>query len=282
MPANHVDGCWRLQWGVVCNGLRYTRHNEPKPCTQRKYNADIERAAEMRLDKFIAKSTDLTLRQACEAVQAGKVTVNAELATQGNMQVHERNDILLAGQVLTLRPFNYLMLNKPAGMVCSNIDEFYPSLFNLLPWPNTDLLHVVGRLDADTTGLVLITDDGRWSFQITSPSSKCAKVYLVDVAKPISAEQSIELTSKFSAGLQLQGESAITQPAKFELISSKKVRLTITEGRFHQVKRMFACVGNKVRALHREQIGGVALDVAPSKWRSLTNAEIAVLGRSEN
>lgn len=235
----------------------------------------------MRLDKFIAKSTDLTLRQACEAVQAGKVTVNAELATQGNMQVHERNDILLAGQVLTLRPFNYLMLNKPAGMVCSNIDEFYPSLFNLLPWPNTDLLHVVGRLDADTTGLVLITDDGRWSFQITSPSSKCAKVYRVCLAKPMSEAEAIRVSELFQIGIKLQGEQAPTKPAVLVHISDTQVRITLTEGRFHQVKRMFAHVGNKVRALHREQIGDVALDIPEKQWRNLTSKEVLALASNK-
>lgn len=237
----------------------------------------LENVAQMRLDKFIAKSTALSLKEAGEAVQAGQVTVNAEQATQGNMQVHERNEILLAGQVLTLRPFNYLMLNKPAGMVCSNIDEFYPSLFNLLPWPNTDLLHVVGRLDADTTGLVLITDDGRWSFHITSPTSVCAKVYLVSLAKPMSEQEALRVNKMFQIGIMMAGEKTPTMPAALERIDEIQVRLTIIEGRFHQVKRMFAHVGNKVKALHREQIGDIALDLPEKQWRHLTPQEVVAL-----
>lgn len=131
-------------------------------------------------------------------------------------------------------------------------------------------LHIAGRLDADTTGLVLITDDGRWSYNIITPSCKCPKVYRVDLSRPI-ADDTAE---KFKQGLQLQGEQELTLPASLSVISPQRVLLTITEGKFHQVKRMFAAVGNKVTALHREQIGSVVLDVAPGQWRYLSAVEI--------
>ena len=146
-------------------------------------------------------------------------------------------------------------------------------------------LHIAGRLDADTTGLVLITDDGRWSHNVISPKKECQKIYRVWLRNPIPAEKSTALIEQFKQGIQLQGESSLTRPAVLELIAdsdiankeSSEVLLTITEGKYHQVKRMFAAVGNRVIGLHREQIGGVELgDLAPGEWRSLTAKEVAL------
>lgn len=132
-------------------------------------------------------------------------------------------------------------------------------------------LHIAGRLDADTTGLVLITDDGRWSFNITRPNQGCEKVYRVGLSRPIADDVAI----KFEQGIQLQGEKKLTAPAILDVISQKEVLLTITEGKFHQVKRMFAAVGNRVVSLHRERIGQINLDVAIGQWRYLSTDEIA-------
>jgi 16S rRNA pseudouridine516 synthase len=130
---------------------------------------------------------------------------------------------------------------------------------------------VAGRLDADTTGLVLVTDDGRWSFDIIRPSQQCKKVYRVGLSRPI-AEDAV---GKFEAGVQLQGESQLTLPAELQIMNPHEVLLAITEGKFHQVKRMFAAVGNRVVSLHREKIGRLSLDVEEGQWRYLTADEIS-------
>ena len=148
--------------------------------------------------------------------------------------------------------------------------RFIQSLFNYLNVDNVSELHIAGRLDADTTGMVLITDDGRWSFNITTPTKECRKVYRVGLSRPISDD----VKAKFIEGIQLQGEQQLTRPAVLEIISSKEVLLTITEGKFHQVKRMFSAVGNRVVSLHREAIGKVNLDVDVGQWRYLTDVEI--------
>ncbi|MDN2665482.1 pseudouridine synthase [Vibrio sp. 14N.309.X.WAT.E.F5] len=225
----------------------------------------------MRLDKYLCKSTELTKLEAVQRIQNGEVSVNSVVVLDESTQVHESNAILLNGDALTLREFRYILMHKPAGTICSNIDEVYPSLFNYLELEKASELHIAGRLDADTTGLVLITDDGRWSFNITLPTKSCKKVYRVTLSRDIKDE----VADKFKAGVQLQGEKAPTRPAELEVVSPKEVLLTITEGKFHQVKRMFAAVGNRVVGLHREQIGEVRLDVEEGHWRYLTKDEVS-------
>lgn len=229
----------------------------------------------MRLDKFVCKSTAFTKTQAITFITQGDVTVNGEVITDIATQVHENNDVALNGERLYPRPFRYLLMHKPAQTICSNIDEVYPSLFNYIDIERPQELHIVGRLDADTTGLVLITDDGRWSFNITSPNKLCPKVYCVQLRQSID-ESAIPL---FAQGIKLQGETQLTAPATLIIVNDKQVLLTITEGKFHQVKRMFASIGNKVVGLHREAIGCVTLDVNEGQWRYLTVDEIQALGQ---
>ncbi len=228
----------------------------------------------MRLDKFVCKSTDLTKNDAVQRIHDSDVLVNGVAIVDESAQVHENNQITLNGELLTARPFRYLMIHKPANTICSNVDEAYPSLFTGLDIERTSELHVAGRLDADTTGLVLVTDDGRWSFDIIHPQQHCKKVYLVGLSRAITPEQIPKLVEQFKNGLQLQGEAQLTRPAQLEVISDKQARLTITEGKFHQVKRMFAAVGFKVVKLHREKIGYVLLNVEMGDWRYLTEAEV--------
>lgn len=235
----------------------------------------------MRLDKFICKSTELTRSEAKKLLKSGEVRVNGEIAKNPAMQVHENNDIDIDGQALTARQSRYFMLHKVADTICSNVDEGYPSVLNFIDVDKAFDLHIAGRLDADTTGLVLITDDGRWSHNVISPKKECQKVYRVWLRNPITVEKSIALIEQFSQGIQLQGESSLTKPAILTLVTDtevdNEVLLTITEGRYHQVKRMFAAVGNRVVGLHREQIGAVELaDLAPGEWRHLTEEEVSL------
>ena len=236
----------------------------------------------MRLDKFICKSTELTKDEAIQCIHAGDVVVNDEAILEESVQVHENNTITLHGQNLKPRPFRYILMHKPAGTICSNTDGDYPSLFNSL---SIDLgiekgieqvsgLHIAGRLDVDTTGLVLITDDGRWTYNITRPDKECNKLYRVGLSYGIADDAVEALVARFKHGLQLQGEEQLTLPATLEIISPKEVLLTITEGKYHQVKRMFAAVGNRVLTLHREKIGEIQLDVEEGQWRYLTEAEV--------
>lgn len=225
----------------------------------------------MRLDKLICISTTLTRDEANRCILAGEVTVDGELITDTRCQVHTHRNIELNGIKLTPRPFRYLLINKPKNTICSNKDEAYPSVFNHVDLPDHSELHVVGRLDADTTGLVLATDDGHWSFDIIRPESNCKKTYRVGLSRPLSEEAA----ERLRCGVIFQGITDPTLPAELEFITATDVRLTITEGKYHQVKRMFAAVGNRVVTLHREQIGGVRLDIAEGQWRELSEDDVA-------
>jgi 16S rRNA pseudouridine516 synthase len=225
----------------------------------------------MRLDKFICKSTELTRNEAKKLLKSGKVRVNGEVIKNSAAQVHENNSITVEGQVLTARTSRYIMLHKPLDTICSNVDELYPSLLHCIDVDKAFDLHIAGRLDADTTGLVLVTDDGRWSHNIISPKKQCEKSYLVGLRDPIADDVAL----MFEQGVQLQGEKSLTLPAKLEVLSPQQVILTITEGRYHQVKRMFAAVGNRVVSLHRQQIGQLTLDLELGQWRYLSDDEIA-------
>lgn len=224
----------------------------------------------MRLDRFICKSTTYSRHEARAIILEKRVQVNGSVDIHEAYQVHENNRITLDGQVLTPRASRYLMLHKPAGFLSSNVDGRYPSLFQHITIDDTDNLHIAGRLDRDTTGLVLITDDGRWSFEITSPETLCEKVYRVTLRDPID-QTAIEQLEK---GLRVPGMKNQTRPAKVKVLTPNEVLLTITEGKYHQVKRMFGAVRNKVVALHRQKIGELELDIEIGQWRYLTAEEV--------
>ena len=240
----------------------------------------------MRLDKFICKSTELTRTEAKKVLKSGEVRVNGAVAKNAAMQVHENNTITIDGQELTARGSRYYILHKVVDSICSNVDEGYPSVLNFIEVDKAFDLHIAGRLDADTTGLVLLTDDGRWSHNVISPKKQCQKTYRVWLRNEINDEKLADLVTRFDQGLQLQGEDSLTRPAiltrvaEIDLVDEASYRsevlLTITEGKYHQVKRMFAAVGNRVVGLHREQIGQITLgDLAPGEWRALSQDEIA-------
>ena len=177
----------------------------------------------------------------------------------------------------------YLVLNKPAGTECSQKPSTYPSIYTLLPSPlrmrpqkaAVQGVQAVGRLDQDTTGMLLLTDDGKFIHRMSSPKHHVPKVYEVTVKHPLDERQ----VQKLLAGVVLDDDPAPVRAAACEAVDELHLRLTLTEGKYHQVKRMVAAVGNRVEALHRSRIGGVALpaDLAPGQWRWLSAAELVAV-----
>lgn len=226
-----------------------------------------------RLDKFLCDNSPLTRSLAKKAINKGQVTVNQQITINPASKVKPQDTIALNDQIIDVIGLRYIMLNKPTNYICSTIDEQYPSVLRLIDIEQSEKLHIAGRLDADTTGLVLITDDGQWSHNVTSPNKQCSKTYQVTLAEPIDANA----TAQFEQGIQLKGEKHLTKSAKLEIITPTQVNLTIGEGKYHQVKRMFAAIGNKVVKLHRHRIGGVELDeqLPVGQWRFLTDEQIS-------
>lgn len=226
----------------------------------------------IRLDKYIANNSQLSRRQVQRAARAGEISVDGVIVTDVAMKVAEDVRVMCDGVIVLTRSPLYLMLNKPRGVVCAATDPEHPTVMDLIGDNKREGLHVAGRLDIDTTGLVLLTDDGDWSHRITSPRKGCGKVYCVDLAEPLTEDAAEQLRE----GIVLRSEKKPTQPADIERVSEKKIRLTIREGKYHQVKRMLAAVGNRVVTLHREQIGAIKLDpqLDERAYRALTTEEV--------
>ncbi len=228
----------------------------------------------MRLDKYIAHYTDLTRSQARTAIRRGRVKVDGIKCKEVAATLPPHNLVQLDDE--TVRSFGprYFQLNKPAGFVCSTDDPVHPIALSLLKNEITlEGLHYAGRLDCDVTGLVLISDDGSWTHALSSPRKRCGKIYQVQTSADI-PEFAVE---RFQQGMMLRGETRETLPAKLQIHSARAATVTLFEGRYHQVKRMFASIAAPVANLHRVSIGEILLDsgLKPGEYRALTEAEIA-------
>lgn len=226
----------------------------------------------MRLDRFLSQNTALTRSQARREIRRGRVEVDGTRVRDPAAGVAADAAVTWGEKRIAEQGLRYFMLNKPVGYVSVTQHECHPTVLDLLEDEPRKGLHAAGRLDLSASGLVLITDDGEWSHRLTSPRHHCPKVYGVTLAEPLTQAMALALHE----GVLLHGERAPTRPAQLTQLSEHQVRLVITEGRYHQVKRMFAAVGNRVVALHRERIGAIALDGAlgPGQWRALTRGEI--------
>lgn len=225
----------------------------------------------MRLDKFLAHHLGASRSIVNKELRASKVTVDGDIIKSGAYHLTLEQVVEYDGnEIVPVTSNRYFMLNKPKGYVCSTEDPDNATILYFIDEPMSDKLHAAGRLDIDTTGLVLLTDDGKWSHRITAPKHHCDKVYLVTVEQPLTEN----LIGIFQKGIQLHNEKTLTKPAILKIIDEYHAELTISEGRYHQVKRMFAAVHNRVIELHRQQIGDIILDVPEGEYRALTTDEI--------
>lgn len=239
-------------------------------------------SASLRLDRLLANMGYGSRREVQALVRAGEVTLDGAPVKDADMRVPvspalaER--LCVSGARLDPPPGVALMLHKPVGVTCSH-KEAGPLVYELLPsrWRVRDpAISSVGRLDKDTSGLLLLTDDGALLHRIISPKAHVAKRYVATLARPLRGDEG----ARFASGeLQLEGDAKPLAPAVLEPVSPTVARLTITEGRYHQVRRMFAAVGNHVEALHRDRVGGLALpdDLAPGAWRLMSEADVAAV-----
>ncbi len=236
----------------------------------------------LRLDRLLANMGYGSRREVQSLVDAGLVTLDGAEIEDADRRIAVTRDLpermRVQGRPLDPPPGLALMLHKPLGVTCSH-KEAGPLVYSLLPerWRRRDpAISTIGRLDKETSGLLLMTDDGSLLHRIISPRANIPKRYHVTLDRPLRGDEA----EIFAAGtLMLENEDKPLLPAQMEVISSNSAYLTLTEGRYHQVRRMFAALGNHVTVLHRDRIGGLALpeDLPPGQCRLLGEADLALV-----
>lgn len=227
----------------------------------------------MRIDKFLVGQGIGSRKEVKEYVAKGLLTVNGHRVKEPEEKIVPGEDeIIFNGQPVLFEEFVYFLLNKPKGCICATEDEKTPTVLDYIKEERHRKLAPVGRLDKDSEGLLLITDDGDLSHQLLSPKHHVEKVYLVTLAKPVREKD----RKSFAVGLNI-GERKPTLPAKLEALEGSRAMVTICEGKFHQIKRMFEVCNNEVLELKRIAMGELKLgeDLEPGDYRRLTKEELA-------
>lgn len=236
----------------------------------------------MRLDKFLADLQVGTRSQVKDFIKKGLVTVNGETITKADFKVKENSDcVSCKGSVLSYQKYRYYLLHKPSGVITATKDNHDKTVMDLLPKELSGDFFPVGRLDKDTEGFLLITNDGELSHRLLSPKKHVAKTYYVECNGILTSQKILALEQ----GVDI-GDEKLTLPAKVEVVQQSDdsfiLHLTITEGRFHQVKRMIQAIEGEVTYLKRLSMGGLSLDKTLEKgnYRELTTEEVDILKRN--
>lgn len=231
----------------------------------------------MRLDKYLSKALDLSRNEVRSLITDGLIKVNNQIIRKKDFYINEEADnVIYNDKVLEYREFVYYMLNKPAGYISANKDKEHKTVIDLLDIKKE--VFVVGRLDIDTEGLILLTNNGEFAHNLTSPKHKVVKKYYVKSELNITQK----MIDMFESGLEIldgSNNKYITQAAKLEVIDEKQCYVYISEGKFHQIKRMFEAIGNQVVYLKRISIGSLVLDesLKLGEYRMLTDEEVMKL-----
>lgn len=225
-----------------------------------------------RLDRFLSKRTGVSRRDVRPILAQGRVTVDGTIATRINQVIGEFTRVQLDNEVLQARCPIHIMLHKPTGVVSATRDDHHKTVINLLEHEDRASLHIAGRLDLNSSGLLLLTNDGRWSRHLCSPQNNISKRYRVTLEKPVTAEY----IKAFAEGMYFAYEGITTRPAKLRILDDHLAEVSLVEGRYHQIKRMFGRFQNRVLQLHRIAIGHLLLDptLDAGQSRELTALEI--------
>lgn len=231
-----------------------------------------------RIDRYISKKLGINRRDTKLMLAQGRVVINDTVIREITTIVEEFDHVVLDGEVLQNKQAVYIMLNKPIGVVSATKDDLHKTVMELLPKELTQKegitldLHIVGRLDLNTSGLLLLTNDSRWSKSLMAPEAKVSKVYQVTLENDLTEDY----VSAFAEGMYFSFEDITTQPAQLTIVSNKVAEVVLKEGKYHQIKRMFGRFRNPVLALHRSSVGGLSLDkeLLPGQSRLLTEAEV--------
>ncbi len=226
-----------------------------------------------RLDRFLRANANIKRRDIRLVLAQGRVIIDGAVATDINQVIDIFSHVTLDGETLQNNQRHNVMLNKPEGVVSATRDHKNKTVIDLLDFNYKEQLHIVGRLDFNSTGLLLLSNDGAWSRELTSPEGKVAKRYTVGLENPIDDSY----IDAFRNGMYFKFEDITTLPAGLKILDSHTAEVTLVEGRYHQIKRMFGRFDNKVVTLHRDSIGNLSLDkgLIQGESRELTADEVA-------
>lgn len=228
----------------------------------------------MKLDRLIAKHHQMGRTTALRAIAARRVRVDGLVVADGHAEVDRFSTVMLDEEHVQVAERGlYLIMHKPVGLLSATKDAQHATVLDWIDDPDKHTLHLAGRLDRNTSGLLILTNDGNWSKRLMVADFKVPKVYRVETDVPVPAEA----VAAFERGFYFHTEDITTLPAKLEVLGECLARVTLHEGRYHQVKRMFHRVGCRVTALHRESVGALRLpiDLKPGEWRPMTEEEKA-------
>lgn len=231
----------------------------------------------MKLARIVSNQNGISRHMASQLLAAGRIWVDGSVCRDGNEDISRFREVKIDKDIIQqAEPAYYLMLHKPAGYLSATRDDQHPTVMELIEPELRPHLHIGGRLDRASTGLLILSNDGTWSRRLTEPAVKIPKVYRVTTADPISPETAL----RFAEGIWFEYEQLTTSPAQLEPLNDHEARVTIFEGRYHQVKRMFHAVGNRVTSLHRESMGSLVLDpeLPVGGYRHLSGREIRSVG----
>ncbi|MCP8898990.1 pseudouridine synthase [Gilvimarinus xylanilyticus] len=227
-----------------------------------------------RLDRFISQRSVHSRSDVRLLLAQKRIWVDDAVADSISQRVTQFSHVVLDGVCLNDKQPVYLMLNKPKGVASATWDDQHRTVMDFIDHPQKTDFHIVGRLDFNTTGLMLLTNDGAWSRRISLPQTKLSKTYKVTLAEPLTEQY----VAAFKAGIYFAYEDITTQPAHLEILTDYTARLTLVEGKYHQVKRMFGFFDNQVLALHRDSVGPFKLDkLVPGEWRALKKEEATLV-----
>lgn len=236
-------------------------------------------AKRYRLDRFLSEKTGIKRGDFRQLIAQKRVLVDYQPATSPAQQIDYFSHVQFDDHALQQRQPIYLMLNKPAGIVSATSDAQHKTVLDLIDHPGKDELHIVGRLDRFSTGLLLLTNDSQWSQQLMQPEQYVAKHYQVTLEKPLDNRY----IDAFATGFDFDYEGITTRPAKLEIISTNTADVVLHEGRYHQIKRMFGRFRNPVIALHRYAVGNLKLcsTLTAGEYRHLTAEEIHTIATTD-
>lgn len=225
-----------------------------------------------RLDRFLSRTLGINRREVKPLLAQGRILVDGRSVSATDQLIDEFSHVSLDDRVLQAKLPVYLMLHKPVGILSATTDPQHTTVIDLLQRADRNDLHIVGRLDRGSSGLLLLTNDGRWSRALMAPEHDVPKVYLVTVQHPLTPDY----VKAFAEGMYFGYEGITTRPARLEILEERLARVTLVEGRYHQIKRMFGRFRNPVLTLHRTAIGSLPLDpqLAPGQSRELTAVEL--------